>query len=571
MKVFGLKIIFISVIVVISTFILSHFKLLDRFELTTLDYRFKLRPQKKGSPQIAIVEIAEDSIQQIGRWPWSRDWHAELIDILTLYKAKIIDIDILFSEKSEEPIDNFLASAIKRANNVYLPFVFERSRGEIRRIESLPVFYANIKGTGYINVLPDEDGVIRRIEFFKEYQGKTYYHIGFKIACDYLGVKEEDIQIYPKRFIELKNTSIGNIKIPLDEQNRTILNWPGKWEKTFKHFSFVDIIVSHQQVKEGMKPRINLQEFKDKICLVGLTAVGLIDIKPIPLETLYPALGVHACIIDNILRKDFIRDLGRFYKNLAIIFCSLLVGMIFLLIKKPIKFALLTLALATGYCLLVVFLFNTKGLWLNLIYPLFSLTLAYTSMTLYSQIVSALEKARLYKLAITDSLTGVYVRGHFNLLLDAKIQEARRSQQRLSIAMLDIDHFKSFNDTYGHQTGDFILKEVAAICKSATRGWDVLARYGGEEFVLMLPNTDLKGAKMLAERIRALIEKHVFIDNNNMSYRVNISLGVADLEEQDTRETLVNKADAALYLAKRTGRNKVCDWQECQEDKKENP
>jgi len=81
----------------------------------------------------------------------------------------------------------------------------------------------------------------------------------------------------------------------------------------------------------------------------------------------------------------------------------------------------------------------------------------------------------------------------------------------------------------------------------------------GEEFVLMLPNTDLPGAKMLAGRIRESVQKHTFIDNYNRSYRVNVSLGVAELDEKDIRDILINKADTALYLAKRTGRNKVCD------------
>jgi len=564
---FNLNIIFICLAIGIIVAVISNFGLLDRFELTTLDYRFKLRPHKKGISEVAIIEIAEDSIQQVGRWPWPREWHVELINILSKYKAKIIDIDILLSEKSDVVIDSMLAFSIKKAGNVYLPFIFEQIRDQLLMVQPLPFLAEGIKGTGYINVLPDEDGVIRRAELIREFAGKRYYHIGFKVACDYLGVDEKNIIFKPKKFIELKNTKIGNIKIPIDEENRMILNWPGTWGKSFKHFSFIDVIVSSQQAREGKKPRIDLEQFKDKICTIGLTATGLTDIKPIPLQTLYPALGVHACIIDNIYRRDFIRGANKLAGNLTSVLFAVLVGIIFLLIRKPARFAFFNSIAAVGYSIFAVFLFNFKGLWINIIYPLASIALSYTVVTLYSQILFGMEKTKLYKLATTDSLTGLFVIGHFNMLLDAKMEDARVSHRKLSVLMLDIDHFKDFNDNYGHQTGDFVLREVAKICRAASRDLDVLGRYGGEEFILMLPSADTQGATMLAERIRQSVESHIFIDNNNRSYRVAVSLGVAEFDRNDTIEALVNKADTALYLAKNTGRNKVCDWHSCKESK----
>ncbi|MCM8780231.1 MAG: diguanylate cyclase [Candidatus Omnitrophica bacterium] len=564
---FSLNIFFICALTAALVLVLSGFGLLDRFELTTLDFRFKLRPQKKGISELAIIEIAEDSIQQVGRWPWSRDWHVELINILSKAKAKIIDIDILFSEKSDVLLDSVLASAIKKAGNVYLPFVFEQMGRELLMVEPLPFLAEGIRGTGYINVLPDEDGVIRRVELMREFAGKRYYHIGFKVACDYLGAEEENIIFRPKKFIELRKTKIGNIRIPIDKDNRMILNWPASWEKSFEHFSFIDIIVSAQQLREGKKPRVDLGALKDRICTVGLTATGLTDIKPIPLQPLYPALGVHSCIIDNVYRRDFIRDMGRGYGNLISIFFAFLVACIYLLIRKPARFAFFNFILALGYALITVFLFNFKGIWINAVYPLSSIALSYTVVTLYSQILFSMEKSKLYRLATTDSLTGLFVIGHFNMLLDAKIEEARANQRKLSLLMVDIDHFKDFNDNYGHLTGDFILKEVAKICRSSGRELDILGRYGGEEFILMLPNTDTAGAMMLAERIRQSVESRVFVDSNNKSYRVNISLGVAEFEESDSRETLVDKADKALYRAKNTGRNKVCDFRSCKESK----
>lgn len=562
---FRLKNILISLIIGIFICLLYYFGTLDKFELTALDYRFKLRATIKGIPQIAIVEIAEDSIEQIGRWPWSRQWHTELIDALSHYGAAIIDMDIIFSEKSDEYEDQTLSLAIKQAANVYLPFVFENIGDEPRLIEPLPVFAENVKGEGYINILPDEDGILRRIELVKEFQGRRYYHIGFKIACDYLGVKQEDIHLYPAKFIELKNTKIGTIRIPIDEKNRMLLNWPGRWGVTFRHFSYIDTIVSYQQIKEGLRPRINLNEFKDKICLVGLTAIGLTDIKPIPLEPLYPALGVHAVIIDNIVRKNFVSVVGRFYMNIIIVLFSLIVAFIFLILRKPVKITIATLALGLGYGLIAVFLFNLKSLWLNMVYPLSSVVFAYAGVMLYSYAVTAIERAKFLTLATVDGLTGLFVIRHFKLLLEARMREAARYNQKLSIIMTDIDHFKTFNDTFGHQIGDLVLKEVARICKAAMRELDVPGRYGGEEFIFMLPNTDIEGSKIFAERLRKAVELHIFKDNKSRTHHVTISLGVAEFLKDDTIDVLIKKTDTALYLAKTKGRNRVCDWWQCQE------
>lgn len=567
-RAYSFKIILISLGVAAFVIFLSFFGILDRFELTTLDYRFKLRPSKKGVSQVAIVEIAEDSIAQVGRWPWSRDWHAELINVLAAHQAKVIDIDILFSESSNTLLDAMLATAIQSAGTVYLPFVFEDLKTKTIRVQPLKLFSEYIKGTGYINVLPDEDGVIRHVELIREHEGKRYYHIGFKVVCDQLGVREQDIVLHPKRNIELRNTKFGTIVIPVDENNLTVLNWPGKWSQSFRHYSFIDVIVSQQQQAQGVKPRIDLNEFKDSLALIGLTAIGLTDIKPIPLETLYPALGVHACIIDNVLRRDFIYDLGKLYRIIASVIFAFFMGVIYLLLRKPVRFAAATLVLTAGYSVAGMLLFNVKGLWINIIYPLASIALSYTAITLYSQILAAIDRARLFRLATTDGLTGLFVIGHFYLLLDARLAEAKRYGQKLSVIMADIDHFKQFNDTYGHLAGDMILKEVAKICKGICRDLDVVARYGGEEFVLMLPNTDIGGAKLLAERLRQAVEKNVF-KNVNKEYSVSMSLGVAELAAEDTRSALIGKADAALYLAKNGGRNIVCDWLQCQE-KKEN-
>lgn len=157
--------------------------------------------------------------------------------------------------------------------------------------------------------------------------------------------------------------------------------------------------------------------------------------------------------------------------------------------------------------------------------------------------------------AFTDALTGLHNRHAFDNRLDQEFARWDRYRNPLSMIVLDVDHFKRVNDTYGHLAGDKVLQVIGTHLKRATRKVDFAARYGGEEFVILLPEVDLKGAKMVAERIRGEIEAKPFHSGDN---RVNItvSCGVASFREGDGRKTPFGRADEALYLAKRSGRNR---------------
>jgi diguanylate cyclase (GGDEF)-like protein len=157
------------------------------------------------------------------------------------------------------------------------------------------------------------------------------------------------------------------------------------------------------------------------------------------------------------------------------------------------------------------------------------------------------------KMAETDPLTNIYNRRKFSRLLDQEIQRVERYDRFLSIVILDIDHFKRVNDTYGHDTGDFVLRRITELIKENIRITDILARYGGEEFVIILPETDVKGASRQIERMRKTIEKTSFDGVGNLT----ISAGITGYMGGDGCKSMVTRADKALYLAKEEGRNRV--------------
>jgi diguanylate cyclase len=161
--------------------------------------------------------------------------------------------------------------------------------------------------------------------------------------------------------------------------------------------------------------------------------------------------------------------------------------------------------------------------------------------------------------SLTDPLTTLANRKYFDQALEAAMAEAVTKREALSLMMTDIDHFKAFNDSFGHLTGDQVLRLVALTVKNNVKGQDIAARYGGEEFAVVLPNTVLRSATTVADHIRrAVMTKQLMKRSTHEQLdRITISVGVACLREDDTAQSLIGRADACLYAAKRNGRNRV--------------
>ena len=198
------------------------------------------------------------------------------------------------------------------------------------------------------------------------------------------------------------------------------------------------------------------------------------------------------------------------------------------------------------------------NIWLNTVIPLISSVFTLLAVYIYKYLVKSKDFEQTYKLATTDVMTKLYNHRYFQDQMVANINVNKRYNGHFSLIMTDIDFFKKFNDTYGHQAGDTVLKCVAKVLKENIRATDIPCRYGGEEMSIILTNTDKKEALITAKKICEEIRKSKFQLNQNTSVNVTLSLGVSTYpQDGETANELIEYADSQLYKAKENGRNQV--------------
>lgn len=533
-------------------FIFSQKGLLDYLKLSALDFSFNLRGPISYNQRIVVVEITDSDIISIGRWPWERKWLAALTKALADLEAKYIYFDIILSEAAREEDDGLLEEALKQTRKVYLPFAFQNEAYNYQdALIPLKRFSPYIKGSGATNIYPDIDGTIRRVPLIFRDNGKAYPHAALQIVMDYADLKIKEVTAH---YLLLSGPK-QEIKVPLIKENTFLINWTGKWQNTFKHYSFLDVLAAYKDFLDHKTPQIPISDFRNNICLVGLTAIGLYDIKPIPLQPEYPGVGVIANTLSDLLDRSFLFDVPG-WMNVFLLFLLSLMPAFLISGEKALKETLAVFLLVFAFIGVNALLFR-KGILLDFSVPLLGLILSGSVVGTYNFIRVAVERQSFFKMAVTDGLTSLFNIRYFKMLLETEIVMARADRTKIfSIIMADIDHFKDFNDTYGHQVGDLVLKEVGAALKNSVRTSDIVARYGGEEMILLLRGTGLKDALNIGEKLRKAVENTLINDQHN-TYRVTTSFGVAEFKPEDNAENLIKRADEGLYKAKQQGRNRV--------------
>ena len=354
------------------------------------------------------------------------------------------------------------------------------------------------------------------------------------------------------------NLTIGTKTIPLTGNGSVILNWYGpSGVNNSSGFEYIPMWKVEKTMYEGKK-LIPQDYFKNKIIYIGTSATSLFDLKSVPTDRIFPGVEIHTTFVNNILDNNFIKRVSPLTDIILSLLLSVFVGLIVIRSESTVISSLVAVLTAIIYSFaatLVMFYFN---IWAGIVIQIVSIILVFIACYLAKYIVKSRDLEYTYALATTDGLTELYNHRYFQEQMIQNIETSKRYNKNFSLIMIDIDFFKKFNDTYGHQSGDAVLRQVAQILKKNVRSSDIVCRYGGEEMSIILTNTDNDAAITTAEKIcHAVSEKPLKLVNGK-DVNVTISLGVSTYPQNgETTQDMIKYADDCLYKAKEHGRNQV--------------
>lgn len=557
-------------------------------ESRTFDYRQSLRVMHKQptpNKDIVILAIDDASFEMLwdkyGEWPIPREVFGNMINYIEDDKPQAIIFDLMFikSMKSAVSSDKVLIDAMNKYNNVYTSMNFDNQQSDVRIPVELPERISinvtqekgsrvNLKKSSFINCRPilselingnvhigftnitrNSDGIIRTVSPLLEYQGKYYPFLAFDASSNYLTGKDvRDVTINKKSRMQ-----VGHTTIPLTKEGEAILNWYGP-SGTHTIYPMYKVVNEMEGKSFGKK-----LDFKDKIIIVGTTAMSLHDTKSVPIqESVYPGVEVHATFFNNMLDNNFIKDTGVVIDTIIMICVIAIVGIIVMLTTSTVLAIISTILFGTAYLFISYYAMEMFNLWFPIVIPSIAIIIAFALSFLAKYLRKSKDFEHQYKLATIDGLTELYNHRYFQDALRNQIEVSKRYEQTFSLIIIDIDYFKKFNDTYGHQAGDAVLKQVAQTLKKNSRTTDIVCRYGGEEMSIILPNTNSQDALYNANRIRQAIEERPFQLNATETGKVTISVGVATFPvHAENAQDLIEQADKGLYYAKEHGRNQV--------------
>ena len=560
---------------------------IDVIESRTFDLRQNVlinNHAKAHNDNIVIVAIDDASYEYIldnyGEWPLTRDVYAKLVDYLEAQHPQSVAFDLMFvkSMKSLPQADLALVNSFKKYDNLYTAMNFDNQPEDLRIPPTLPEklvvnlnnnggkvdftaqTYTNCRSIlpaildvtsniGMINVSRAEDGILRRMPVFLSYQGKFYPQLGLKVGLNYL--KNRDNTVDNNFVIDGNYLKLGNRKIYLDDNGNAILNWYGS-AGTYEYIPLYKLIkIAKGEIK-------NEYDFNNKIVYFGTTASSLFDIKTVPVSRIYPGVEVQATYVNNIIDNNFIKKMSKPVTVVAGVILALLTGLIIMNISSAFVSSLTSLSLYVLYVLGAYWSMKYFNLWVDIVYPMLLALTAFISAYIVKYFITSRDFEHQYKLATTDGLTELYNHRYFQEQMKSNVENSKRYGNEFSMIILDIDFFKKFNDTYGHQSGDAVLRQVAQTLKKSVRATDIACRYGGEEMSIILPNTGKNVAHSTAEKICERVSSNKFKLQGDKEVSVTISLGVSTYpQDGQTPSELIEAADKRLYNAKNNGRNQV--------------
>ena len=566
-------------------FWLGHFAKFQEFITKTEQNTFDLRQNlifKNKKPNKDIIILAADDatyeyiMDKYGSWPITRQVWSDIVNSIEKVNPKYIIFDLLFVKSNlyDKKADNNFINTVKNNKNIFLSMNFDNYSDDIRQskilddklklkvkkgdLEDNPyIAFINCrtimdelidatKNIGIINITRDSDGIIRNTTPVFKYKGNYYPNLSLAVAMNILN--QDTISFEDNKIIIDENH-----KIPLDGTKRAILNWYGK-SKTFKHIPLWEVI----EASKEHNIKYFEENFKNKIVYIGTTATSLSDIKSVPTESNLAGVELHATFLNNILDNDFIKKAPAKIDIIISILLSFFVGYIVLKtasVPKTIIFLITTLIL---YALISTLVMAKWNIWISVVLPYITIISTFVLIYCEKYLMKSKDYEQTYKLAVTDGLTQLYNHRYFQEQMINQVNNFERYGTVFSLILIDIDFFKKFNDTYGHQSGDCVLKQVANILKKNSRISDIACRYGGEEMAVILTNTNKNEAIITAEKICNATRDNKFVLSNNEKVNVTISVGVATVGENGKKpQEIIEYADKCLYKAKESGRNQV--------------
>lgn len=541
----------------------SFLSFINSMENRTFDIRQNVIAKsgvREHNKDIVIVAIDDASYEYIldhyGEWPLRRDMYAKMVDYIESQQPKTVAFDLMFvkSMKSAISADNSLVDVFKKYDNVYTSMNLDNQPEDLRKAQQLPdklaispdsvadnpIEYSNCRiilqgildatsHIGMINVSRSDDGVLRKMPLYLKYNNKYYPQLGYLVAQGSGMMK----------------------KVQSDDEASVILNWYGPAE-TFEN------IPMYKLLKAADGGETFDYDFHNKIVYFGATAASLFDIKTVPVDKVYPGVEVQATYVNNLLDGSLIKKCPEYVNLLAGLVLALLTVLAVLKIQSmPTAFGL-SFTIYTVYVLFAYELMRMNYYWIKIVSPVAFAIFAFILAVIIKYLIKSRDFDAQYKLATTDGLTELYNHRYFQEQMQNQVSHSKRYGVPLSLIIIDIDFFKKFNDTYGHQSGDAVLRQVAFALKKNVRATDIVCRYGGEEMSIILPNTKYEEAVGIANKLCTIVSEKKCKLANGKESNVTISLGVSTYgADGETPAIIIESADKRLYHAKENGRNRV--------------
>lgn len=557
---------------------------LNTMELKTFDLRQSVIADKKTvSDDIRIITVDDESyeyvINKYGEWPIPRAVYADILDYVESQNPAVVGFDLLFvhSMKSNKDSDDKLGAAFKKYDNAFTAINFDDRDFTVRKpvvlpkeisydIENsdgklripiykncraiIPQILNNTKNIGHINTSKDDDGITRRITLtvgYPIYENDNGKYLPTKI-------RYYDYMTY-NMFRKYTSNYAGQY---VKTDTPLILNWYGETgledKKNFKYIPMWKVIES----MENGKDKLPTDTFKGKVVFVGTSVFSLSDIKSVPTSKYMPGVEIHATLFNNFMDNSFIHPVNDIVNIVLSLLLAGIVAFLCFYFSSAVVATSISLVLIVGYVFFSTFIMQFFNIWIWTIMPILLTIMSIIAVYITKYILKSRDFELTYKLATTDGLTDLYNHRFFQDQVRLCIADCRRYNRHFSLIMIDIDFFKKFNDTYGHQAGDAVLRGVAHTLKKCVRSSDIVCRYGGEEMVIILKDTGFDEATSIAEKICKTIASKPFRIAPNTDKQVTISLGVATFPECGVEpQEMIEFADKGLYAAKENGRNQV--------------